>query len=145
MVFNAAFNHISVISWGSVSVCVCVEETGEPGENHRPVASHWQTLSHNLYILHLAMNGVRTLVVIGTDCTGSWMSNYHHTITTTTTSGYRCLAPIATALCTVAQLYRGCHIYWWRKPRSFGHLPTTFYHITLHGNDRKSIKLTTTI
>jgi hypothetical protein len=25
-----------------------VEETGVPGENHRPVASHWQTLSHNL-------------------------------------------------------------------------------------------------
>jgi len=25
-----------------------VEETGVPGENHRPVASHWQTLSHNV-------------------------------------------------------------------------------------------------
>jgi hypothetical protein len=24
-----------------------VEETGVPGENHQPVASHWQTLSHN--------------------------------------------------------------------------------------------------
>ena len=24
-----------------------MEETGGPGENHRPVASHWQTLSHN--------------------------------------------------------------------------------------------------
>jgi hypothetical protein len=24
-----------------------VEETGVPGENHRPVASHWQLLSHN--------------------------------------------------------------------------------------------------
>jgi len=24
------------------------EETGVPGENHRPVASHWQTLSHNV-------------------------------------------------------------------------------------------------
>jgi hypothetical protein len=24
-----------------------VEETREHGENHRPVASHWQTLSHN--------------------------------------------------------------------------------------------------
>ena len=23
-----------------------VEEIGVPGENHRPVASHWQTLSH---------------------------------------------------------------------------------------------------
>jgi hypothetical protein len=26
-----------------------VEETGVPGENHRPVVSHWQTLSHNEY------------------------------------------------------------------------------------------------
>ena len=25
-----------------------VEETGGPGENHRPVASHSQTLSHNV-------------------------------------------------------------------------------------------------
>jgi hypothetical protein len=24
-----------------------VEQTGVPRENHRPVASHWQTLSHN--------------------------------------------------------------------------------------------------
>jgi hypothetical protein len=33
MVFNAAFNNISVISWRSV---LLVEETGVPGENHRP-------------------------------------------------------------------------------------------------------------
>jgi hypothetical protein len=25
-----------------------VEKTGVPGENHRPAASHWQTLSHNV-------------------------------------------------------------------------------------------------
>ena len=25
-----------------------VRETGEPGENHRPAASHWQTLLHNV-------------------------------------------------------------------------------------------------
>jgi hypothetical protein len=24
------------------------EETGVPGENHWPVTSHWQTLSHNV-------------------------------------------------------------------------------------------------
>jgi len=34
MVFNATFNIISVILWGSV---LLVEETGE---NHRPAASH---------------------------------------------------------------------------------------------------------
>jgi hypothetical protein len=25
-----------------------VDETGGPGENHQPVASHWQTLSQNV-------------------------------------------------------------------------------------------------
>ena len=50
MVFNATFNNISVISWRSV---LFVEETGE---NHRPVASHWQTLSHN--VVHLAMSEI---------------------------------------------------------------------------------------
>jgi hypothetical protein len=35
--YNATFNNISVISWWSV---LLVEETGVPGENHQPVASH---------------------------------------------------------------------------------------------------------
>ena len=37
MVYNATFNNITVISWRSD---LLVEETGEPGENHRSVASH---------------------------------------------------------------------------------------------------------
>jgi len=37
MVFNVTFNNISVTSYRSV---LLVEETGVPGENHRPVASH---------------------------------------------------------------------------------------------------------
>ena len=37
MVFNATFNNISVISWMSV---LLLEESGIPGENHRPAASH---------------------------------------------------------------------------------------------------------
>ena len=45
MVFNATFNNISVISWRSV---LLEEETGVPGDNHRHVASHRQTLSHNV-------------------------------------------------------------------------------------------------
>jgi hypothetical protein len=45
MVFNITFNNILVILWWSV---LLVEETGVPGENHRPVASHRQTLSHNI-------------------------------------------------------------------------------------------------
>jgi len=43
MIFKATFNNISVILWPSV---LLVEETGVPGENNRPAASHWQTLSH---------------------------------------------------------------------------------------------------
>ena len=36
MVVHATFNNISLIS-----------ETGVPGENYRPVARYWQTLSPN--------------------------------------------------------------------------------------------------
>jgi hypothetical protein len=36
IVFNGTFNDISVISWRSVLV---VEETGVPGENHKPAES----------------------------------------------------------------------------------------------------------
>ena len=43
MVLHAT--NISAISLRSV---LLVEETGVPGENHRPVASHRQTLSHNV-------------------------------------------------------------------------------------------------
>ena len=59
------------------SLTVLVEETRVPGENHRPVASHWQTLSHNVYRVHLAWVGfdLTALVVIGTDCTGSLNPN----------------------------------------------------------------------
>ena len=45
MVLNATFNNISVILWQSV---LLLEETGVPGENHRPVASHWQILAPKL-------------------------------------------------------------------------------------------------
>ena len=47
MVFNATFNNITVLSWRSV---LLVEETGVTAENHRPVTSHWQTLSHNVVL-----------------------------------------------------------------------------------------------
>ena len=45
IVFNTTFDNILVILWRSV---LFVEEIGVPGENHRPVESHWQTLSHNV-------------------------------------------------------------------------------------------------
>jgi transcriptional regulator of aromatic amino acid metabolism len=44
--FNATFNNISVISWQSV---LLVEDTGVPGENHWPAASHWQLTSTPCY------------------------------------------------------------------------------------------------
>ena len=44
MVFNVTFNNIFSYIVRSV---LLVEETGVPGENHRPVASHRQTISHN--------------------------------------------------------------------------------------------------
>jgi len=34
-----------------------VKETGGPGENHQPVASHLQTLSHN--VVHLVLIEIR--------------------------------------------------------------------------------------
>jgi hypothetical protein len=60
---------------------VLVEETGRLGENQRPVASHWQTLSHN--VANLALIEIRTHISgESTDFIGSYKSNYH-TITTT--------------------------------------------------------------
>jgi hypothetical protein len=41
MVFNTTFNNISVISW---RLAFLMEEIRVPGGNHRPVASHRQTL-----------------------------------------------------------------------------------------------------
>ena len=52
MVLNATFNNIPAISLWSVFL---VEETGGPGENHRTVAGHWQTLWHNVVSLIIWM------------------------------------------------------------------------------------------
>ena len=83
--------NISVISWHSV---LLVEETGLPVENHQPVASHWQTLSHNVVWsaprLERGSNFTTLIVVIGIDCTGSCKSNYHM-ITTTVAPRFICL------------------------------------------------------
>ena len=81
--FNATFNNISVISWWSV---LLVEETREPGENHRLVTSHWPISYYHirLYQVHLARAGfeLKILVVKGSDYIGSNKSNYHTTTTT---------------------------------------------------------------
>ena len=64
-----------------------MDETGVSGENHRPAASRWQTLSHNVVsnIHRLERDSNLTLVVICTDYTGSCKSNYHMITTTTAT------------------------------------------------------------
>ena len=74
---------LSTISWRSV---LLMGETGVPRENHRPVASHWQTLSHNVVSStpgHERRLELTTSVVIVIDCTGTCKSKYH-TIRTTT-------------------------------------------------------------
>ena len=60
MVFKATFNNISVILRRSV---LLMEEIEGHGENHRPVASHCQTLSHN--VVHLALSGIQTHNISG--------------------------------------------------------------------------------
>jgi len=41
-----------------------VDETGVPGENHQPVASHWQTSSHNVVSSTPRLSGVRTFLLL---------------------------------------------------------------------------------
>jgi hypothetical protein len=57
MVFNATFNNISVILWLSI---LLMTETGVPGENHRPAASHLQTLAHNAVSSTPRLSGIQT-------------------------------------------------------------------------------------
>ena len=64
MTFNATFNNISVL---------LVQETGVSVENHRPVASHWQTLSHTVVSSTPRLSGTRTHNVSGD---GHWLHNF---------------------------------------------------------------------
>ena len=59
-VCTATFNNISAISWQSV---LLMEETGGPEGNYRPVASHWQILSHS--VVHRALIEIRTHNISG--------------------------------------------------------------------------------
>ena len=70
MIFNAPLNKISAISWRSV---LLVEETGVLKENQRPVANHWQTMSHNVVSSTPRLSWIRTHNISGdgTDCIGN--------------------------------------------------------------------------
>jgi hypothetical protein len=65
IVFNATSNNISAISWRPVLV---VEEAGVHGENHRPWASNWQTLSlataSRVHLFCNLQSRARTLTVL---------------------------------------------------------------------------------
>jgi hypothetical protein len=61
VLFNTTFNNISVISWRSVLSWRKPEDPEKT--NHRPLASHWQTLSHN--VVHLALIEIRTHNISG--------------------------------------------------------------------------------
>ncbi len=57
MVLNSTIKNISAISWRAV---LLVEESGVPGESNRSVASHGQTLSHNV-VSSQTFNNIREL------------------------------------------------------------------------------------
>jgi hypothetical protein len=54
------YSTIFQLWWWSV---LLFGRTRWPGENHRPVASNWQTLSHN--VVHLTLIEIRTLNISG--------------------------------------------------------------------------------
>jgi hypothetical protein len=51
-----------------------LEKTGWPGENHRPVTSHWQTLSHNVVHLDLAVIELTTSMMRICEWVSEWVS-----------------------------------------------------------------------
>ena len=73
-----------------------MEKIVVPGENHQPLASHWQTLLHNVVLsTPRHERGSNWQLVIGTEWTDSCKFNYHAT------------TPAPTVLC----FKLGCYIF----------------------------------
>ena len=80
MLLNATLHNSSVITWWSV---LLVDETGVPVENHQPVTSHWQTLSHNVVssmprLTHKIINRIQNQHIVLYQSV-SWEIYYIHT------------------------------------------------------------------
>ena len=85
IVFNATFNNISVTKnvYHGGQFFLLVEETRVPRENHQPVTSHRQTLSHNVVpVWHL-----QTFLVLNicmNNAAGRHRDTSHHHVYITT-------------------------------------------------------------
>ena len=82
MVINATFNNISAISWQPVFIGGGNRSTRRKLPTCRKSQTNFITNCCIEYTSSRTGSTIKTLVVIGTDCTGSYKSNYH-TITTT--------------------------------------------------------------
>jgi hypothetical protein len=78
--FGFTFNNMSVISWSSVDWWLKVENPEKTTDLSQVTDTLYHTVLHRVL---LDMKGVLTLVVIGTDCTCRYKSNYNANMTMT--------------------------------------------------------------